>query len=815
MKKAAFSFIAISLLIISGLAAFTQRAYAADANKWLAGRIIDDVVFTDSGSMSVQEIQTFLNSKVGTGGYGRVAGQCDTWGVGISESGGGTRAQYGASKGNPAPFTCLKDYYEVPKLSPGPDLPANNYGGKPIPSGAKSAAQLIYDAAQTYNISPKVLLTTIQKESAGPLTTDDWPFLKQYTYAMGAHCPDGPTGAQCDPNYSGFSLQIAESAKLFRWYLDNMSQPWWSYRKPFATNFILWREQFTGCGGGNVYIENNATAALYTYTPYQPNQASLANLYGTGDSCSSYGNRNFWRIYNDWFGPTIRSPFFTYDNKVFILGANNTYYYVPTPSLLTAYGLDSKFGGQISYVRSSFTTNMTYAGVLPWVARFEDNAIYAVDKTGIHHFEDSGTYFAYGYSFGSEAILPKSLMRSYEVSSPMREMLQPIGNPAVYYVNSGMKQLISNEQAYVSLGDPIYASRPLVRMSTDFVSSMSDGGPIIKPGSIVAETDSGRYYIYTNSVLQSVTKDAIQTLGIAVDFYAPNSVLSYLPSNQNYMSIYVSDSAGKKYILDGGNKFSVSNVQSGLIAGSPDFMLIGNDALDRFNSKILTDTLKKAGSPIVYLQNNGKLYHIFSETDLIGLGLSFNNITSTTRDPSQIYTDTGSSIFKTGRLLKVVGKAPIYLVDGLMTMRHIPTEDIMSNYAYSFSGVAAIRDSNISGYSQSPALSQTVSDSLGNKYLIDSGCRRKFSDNMISEYGKNTADFIILNDAIINNISACADLSNLVKANSQQNVFKIESGQKRWISNEQAFINNGFQWSSVTPLSPQFVNSLPIGSTLN
>ncbi|MCA9330031.1 hypothetical protein KDA11_05255, partial [Candidatus Saccharibacteria bacterium] len=36
----------------------------------------------------------------------------------------------------------------------------------------------------------------------------------------------------------------------------------------------------------------------------QPNSAALNNLRGTGNSCSAYGNRNFWRLYNDWFGST-------------------------------------------------------------------------------------------------------------------------------------------------------------------------------------------------------------------------------------------------------------------------------------------------------------------------------------------------------------------------------------------------------------------------------------------------------------------------------------------------------------------------------
>ncbi len=273
---------------------------AITASDWRAGRIIDDSVFTNADNMSVSDIQAFLNSKVPS---------CDTNGTKPATEFGRsdlTHAQYAATRGWAAPpYICLRNYYEVPKTDPGPGIPANNYSGS-IPSGAISAAQMIYNAAQKYSINPKVLLVMIQKESAGPLTTDTWPLPGQYTYAMGAHCPDsGPGGsANCDANYAGFSLQISESAALLRWYLDSMDQSWWQYKKPFQTNSILWNVAQTGCGAGNVYIESKATAALYTYTPYQPNAAALANMYGTGDGCSAYGNRNFWRIYSDWFGPT-------------------------------------------------------------------------------------------------------------------------------------------------------------------------------------------------------------------------------------------------------------------------------------------------------------------------------------------------------------------------------------------------------------------------------------------------------------------------------------------------------------------------------
>ena len=81
---------------------------------------------------------------------------------------------------------------------------------------------------------------------------------------------------------------------------------------PGTSNYFTWfpvgspsRVQFhpnTACGTTTLTIRNKATAALYYYTPYQPNAAALSNLYGTGDACSSYGNRNFWRMYSDWFG---------------------------------------------------------------------------------------------------------------------------------------------------------------------------------------------------------------------------------------------------------------------------------------------------------------------------------------------------------------------------------------------------------------------------------------------------------------------------------------------------------------------------------
>ena len=240
-------------------------AAAVSASEWRAGRIMDDSIMRNSNSMSVQAIQNFLNSKVPN---------CDTWGSKNSEYGGGTRAQYGASQGSPAPYICLKNYSE----------------------NGKSAAQIIWEKGQQYRINPQVLLVTLQKEQN--LVTDEWPWPVQYQKAAGYGCPDT---APCNAYYYGFSNQLSWSARLLQGVLDR--DPTWYSVYNTGYQFIRY-SPIQSCGGSTIVVESLATAALYNFTPYQPNQAALNNLYGTGDSCSAHGNRNFWRLFNDWFGTT-------------------------------------------------------------------------------------------------------------------------------------------------------------------------------------------------------------------------------------------------------------------------------------------------------------------------------------------------------------------------------------------------------------------------------------------------------------------------------------------------------------------------------
>ena len=255
---------------------FSGHSSALSGSEFNAGRIIDDAVFFNSNSMSVGEIQNFLNGKVA----------CDT--NGTKMNGGVTRAQYAASRGVPTTFTCLPQYRENISNH------QNNIGNPSYsPPGSMTAAEIIYKVSADHGVSSKALIVLLQKEQA--LVTDEWPFPRQYQIATGYGCPDT---APCDDQYYGFYNQVNKAAYQFKRYVNNSS----AYRyKAGQVNSVLWSPT-TSCGASNVFIENGATAALYNYTPYRPNTAALNNLYGSGDGCSAYGNRNFWRYFRDWFG---------------------------------------------------------------------------------------------------------------------------------------------------------------------------------------------------------------------------------------------------------------------------------------------------------------------------------------------------------------------------------------------------------------------------------------------------------------------------------------------------------------------------------
>ena len=258
LRSGALAILAATALvvgIVTPLSAPTP-AVAADGANFDPGMIISDSVFYNSSAMNAGQVQAFLNEK-------------------------------GAScSANSLP--CVKDITLTY-----PARGADQYCGTLPAATNVKAADLFVAVGIACNINPQVLLVLVEKEQS--LVSRSSPSDYSYRYATGFACPDS---GGCDDALSGFVTQVYLAAKQYNRYKINPGS--YNYQAGRVNN-ILYNPN-PGCGASGVYIRNQATAGLYNYTPYQPNAAALANLYGTGDGCSSYGNRNFWRMFTDWFG---------------------------------------------------------------------------------------------------------------------------------------------------------------------------------------------------------------------------------------------------------------------------------------------------------------------------------------------------------------------------------------------------------------------------------------------------------------------------------------------------------------------------------
>ncbi|HPL93401.1 MAG TPA: NBR1-Ig-like domain-containing protein [bacterium] len=137
----------------------------------------------------------------------------------------------------------------------------------------KTAAEIIYMAAQQYQVNPKLLLVFLQKEQS--LITLTAPTQNRYDWAMGYGVCD--SCAYDNPKiqkYKGFGKQVDNAAGAMRFYSNNANV--YSFINKAGQTVTITGETFT--------IQNQATANLYTYTPH------------------IHGNKLFFNLYHRYFG---------------------------------------------------------------------------------------------------------------------------------------------------------------------------------------------------------------------------------------------------------------------------------------------------------------------------------------------------------------------------------------------------------------------------------------------------------------------------------------------------------------------------------
>ena len=361
----------VFLVVFFGLAIKdTPDSTAIKATDFKAGRIVDDGVFYNSSTMTTAQIQAFMDKTLPA---------CDMWGTGKIGSGyyirgravdpNTTRKEYarrmreevGDKRYHAPPYVCINKYYENPQTH------VSNFDTNgEVKAGMISAAQIIHDASVEYSVNPQVLLVMLKKESYA--WGDNWPTKNEFNTVMGYACPDN---AACDTKYYGFYNQVNMAAWQLKYYREHIYS--YNYR-PYATNRVYYSPDYS-CGTKSVYIENIATASLYIYTPYTPNDGALRNYPGAA-TCGSYGNRNFFMYFSEWFGSTIMADEYKKIDEAY-----------------ERLGGEEKFGAKVGSYGINNKTNIYWQ-------QYEKGYIVGNNQYGYH--ESSGNIREVWRSFGFE-----------------------------------------------------------------------------------------------------------------------------------------------------------------------------------------------------------------------------------------------------------------------------------------------------------------------------------------------------------------------------------------------------------------------------
>lgn len=234
------------------LAAQSALAQAEVDPKFNPNNIISDNEFLDSKSLSLADIQNFLQSK------------------------NSFLANYTA----PNSSGIIKPASEIIY-----DAANNNYDCDGVTlSDTPTQAEKDLKCRHITTVNPKFLLILLQKEQG--LIENSSPSQSDLDWATGYGCPDGWV---CNPYYKGFGKQVNSASLQFLAYLKEPDH----YNYQAGQTYIISNTLTPYCTTANqtmaVTPENKATAALYNYTPHVFN-----------------GNYNVYKLWNRYFPKTIK-----------------------------------------------------------------------------------------------------------------------------------------------------------------------------------------------------------------------------------------------------------------------------------------------------------------------------------------------------------------------------------------------------------------------------------------------------------------------------------------------------------------------------
>jgi hypothetical protein len=729
-----------------------EPANAAAAADWNPGYIVSDANFYDGTALSAAGVQSFLQS---------------------------------SNSGCSAGHVCILNYTQDT-----PSMPGTAYCGAIAGSGGESAASIIARIGAACNISQKTLLVLLQKEQG--LVTSRAPSASAWAHATGFNCPDT---APCNPAYAGFFYQVYYAARQLQLY---RAFPGSFNYKARAVNSILYHPN-RGCGSSSVYIANDATAALYIYTPYQPNAAALANMYGTGDGCSSYGNRNFWRLWTDWFGSPTGAPItiaqLSGTSSVFLIASGRRYSF-PSADMLAQY---AAFGAPVSMTQTQLNSYPD-SGSVQRALVSTDGSAWLIDGGWRFHFVSCQQIVDFGMSCTGLPVISSSILGNKLVSAGDLRSLVMLPDRSKWLMQSGVRHEVPDP----SILAPYGISGQVSGLSNFSIGPLQLGPPIVGPGLYTDETNGYRT-VGGNGLGYSLSA-AMSTGSFTSAAYRiqPESFVR-LPAVVGELPVRTS-SGGRAFLFTDEGWLEVA---ASIYGGTPRFTSIPNLAwagLPTAGQQFGAHFVRERSSSQIMLASGGYLQPV-APGSVTWIASTFGVNPRIWVAANGGLSGIDSMVPQPYTVVRVTGAQDQYLVAG--AQRYPIPAGLVSLYS-SLGAVQDITQAKLDTYSQRPAAQRAVKATDGGVYLIDSGKRYRFTGcAQVADFGMNCDQLPLIDLAQLSKLSNGGTLQALSRL-ADGSVWLMQAGQRRQTPDASVLAPFGIP-PTTTPVSNELLAALAVG----
>lgn len=361
----------------------------------------------------------------------------------------------------------------------------------------RTAAEIIYNAAQEAKINPQFLLVLLQKEQG--LIEATSPTERAMDFAMGYYCYDGN---YCNIKYKGFGKQVRGAALQFRWYMDNIYDYNWQPNKSACADDP---NPFLPCTSKGTVVtpENRITAAMYIYTPHL------------------HGNKLFFSLWNKYgFGgiadegediPVVRNGIFPDGALVKAKDSGSGTIY------LIAGGKKRAFANMTALI-SRYDPNRLLLVEQAELDKYDDGALIAYPNYSVLEDPEGNRYLIDGLSkrlissdevfrqlgFNPDEVEEASLddLAAYvggedldESASPFAELLRDMSTNALYLIKDGLKHQIIDQ----FIVDNNFPELKVKEVTTKTLDDIKSGNPIkLVDGTLIKKDLDARVYVISN-----------------------------------------------------------------------------------------------------------------------------------------------------------------------------------------------------------------------------------------------------------------------------------------------------------------------------